>query len=151
MRKRFYAASLIGFLLAATPGCAAVLAALPTVIAAVTDAMMILDQIEVWVNAYFAAHPDKEKQERVVQALGKTRNALVAANRTCSGAEKLDQAKVDDAFADFKVAYAELVALCGGLPGGGFKVAKKGEPLLAATPGGLTVPEPQALTLKVER
>lgn len=126
------------------------MAALPTVVSAVVDAITVLNQIEAWANVYFAAHPDKDKQKAVAQAIGKARSALNAANRTCRGTQELNQAQVDAAFADFKVAYQELSALCGGLPGGGFRVKKPGEPpLLTASADSIAVPEAGALVPKV--
>lgn len=131
------------------PGCGAVIAALPQVISAVTDGIMLLDQIERYVESYFAAKPNPELQEKVVKAIGKARNALIAANRTAKGAQKLDQQKVDEAFADFGVAYSELAALLDGVKIPGLRVARPGAALSAA-PGELVLPEPMALKLKLQ-
>lgn len=146
--RRLPLLALLGALLV-LPGCAAVASVLPDVIAAVTDGVLILDQIEDFVRRYFAANPNPEKEKALAKALAKARGALIAAQRASKGAEKLDQQKVDEAFADFRVAYQELRALVDGVPG--FRVQKPGEPKLTAGPGELVVPEPEALTLKVAR
>lgn len=123
--------------------CATVASALPAVVAAVTDGMMVIDTIERFVHAYFVAHPSAETQAAVDAAIEKTRIALNVALRTAQGAKDLDQAKVDEAFANFKTAYVELIALVtplGVLPGGDTMMAR---------PHTLVVPDPVALTLKV--
>lgn len=150
--RRYLATMLLGLAVSTSAvGCAAIMAALPTIIAAVTDAVIVLDQIEAWIRRYFAAHPNPEKEEQVAKAIGKTRNALNAANRTCAGVEKLDQVQVDAAFADFKVAYQELTALCAGLPGAGLRVKQPNEgPLLMATDDMLSVPPASALVPRIK-
>src|SRR5688500_16867770 len=148
MRLRYLVAPLLAFLVMTAPGCAAVVSALPSVIAAVTDAMLILDQIEDFVRRYFAANPDPAREKKFDVAMTRCRSALVAAQRTAKGAEKLDQQKVDEAFAEFKVAYRELAALCATIPG--LRVQKPGEKPLTARPGELAVPAPEALTIKAE-
>lgn len=133
-------------------GCNAlgpIISALPEIIAVVTDATLILDQIEAFVRRFFAARPDPDKEQAVARALGRARAALVAAQRTAKGAQNLDQQKIDEAFADFKVAYRELRGLVDGIPG--LRVARAGEPTLSATPGELVVPEPEALTFKLTK
>lgn len=125
----------------ATIGCAAIVSNLPIVIAAVTDGIMVLDAIEDFVSKYFLARPNKELEDKIATAMARTRSSLNAALRIAKGAEKLDQAKIDEAFAEFRAAYAELLALLTPL-------GVTSGPALRATPGGLAVPEPMALTLK---
>lgn len=127
-------------------GCAAIASALPTVISAVVDGMSIIDQIQHFVDAYFANKPDKEKYEQVAHAIARCRSALNTANRIANGAEKLNQEKVDDAFTDFRVAYQELMVLVGPLgvvPADALGVDPYGRKLY--------VPEPEAFKLKVSR
>lgn len=124
--------------------CATIANALPTVIAAVTDAVMILDGIQDFVERYFAQKPNPELAEKVAEALQKTRSALNVALRTSKGADDLNQAKVDEAFQNFRTAYAELMNLVEPLG-----VASAGD-TLSVRPGALQVPEPMALSLKVE-
>lgn len=126
-----------------TVGCATVASTLPTVIAAVTDGIMVLDSIENFIDLYFRAQPNPGKQAKVDEAVARARGALNAALRIAKGADNLNQAKVDEAFAEFRKAYVELIALVGE-----FGVRSGGSGLRAA-PGELTVPAPMALTLKV--
>jgi len=128
-------------------GCAAIVSALPAVISAVTDASLVLSTIESFVNTYFAqpAHVDLEKQKAVNLAITRARTSLDAALRIAHGAEKLDQAKVDEAFAEFKIAYTELIGMVDSI---GIKSGP--EKRMMAGPNTLTVPEPLALSLKVK-
>lgn len=123
----------------AAPGCAAVIAALPTVIAYAQDAAFILDEVQRFVDAYFAVHPNADLQKQVETAGARARSALDLALRSATGAQDLDQAKVDAAFAEFSKAWQDYLVLVG--PFG----VKSGAPRLAAAPGGgLLVPEPLA-------
>jgi hypothetical protein len=127
--------------------CAPIMAALPTVIAAVTDAVVILDQIEAFVDAYFARNPDPPKQALAAKAIAKTRASLNTALRTSRGTEELNQERVDQAFAEFRAAYQDLLVVVGPLG-----VRPPGA-LTAAPASGevLEVPEPEALHLSVRR
>lgn len=141
---RLLAVVVLAASLAPAPGCAAVAPYLPTVIAAVTDGGLVIDTIDKFVDRYFEARPNAELQKKVDIAVARTRSALDAALRIASGAQDLNQAKVDEAFLEFRLAYQDLLALVGPLgvmAGGGGK--------LQARPGGLVVPEPMALTLRV--
>jgi hypothetical protein len=104
---------------------------------------MVLDSIQTFVDTYFRLKPNQDLQSKVADAMARTRSALNAALRISQGAEKLDQAKIDEAFADFRRAYADLLVLLGPLG-----VQQQGGSL-KATPGGLAVPEPLGLTIKV--
>lgn len=136
------ALALAAVLALSSSGCAAIGAALPGIIAAVTDGAAIIDAIERFVSNYFLSHPDPEAQKRIGEAVLKCRVALNVALRSAQGASKLSDEQVDAAFADFKVAYLELIGLTkpyGVVPAGGNR--------LRAAPGGgvLEVPEPMAL------
>lgn len=137
-------ASLILLLpLALSPvGCATVATNLPIVIAAVMDASLILESLTSFIDAYFRVRPDADLEKKVRDAMTKTRAALNTALRLAQGAEKLNQAQIDAAFADFKAAYAELLVILAPLG-----VTAKGAEL-KAVPGGLIVPEPLALTIR---
>jgi hypothetical protein len=124
-----------------TTGCAAVAAALPHVIAAIVDGGQIIDRIAEYLSKWFAMHPDPIVQPKVELAIAKARRALSAALHAADGADKLDQAKIDAAFDDFKKAYLELIALA--RPYG---VSMEGEPpKLSADGTSLQVPPPLAL------
>ena len=123
----------------------AVIAALPVIVAAVQDAALIIDSIEQFVQRYFAAHPDAAKEKTVAKAIAKCRAALNATLRAANGIDELNQQKFDEAFADFKVSYTELLAVTSPL---GVKPA--GSSLLLAPSGEtLEVPTPEAFTKKV--
>lgn len=128
-----------------TSGCAAFVSALPKVIAAVTDALQVVDAIEDFVKTYFQIKPNGPLEMKVDAAIKRTKQALNLALRTTNGADKLSQDQIDAAFAEFRAAYAELLNLVEPLG-----VHQKGE-ILRASPdgGGLVVPEPMALKLKV--
>jgi hypothetical protein len=135
-------ASLV-FLVAASlsGGCASVAAALPHIIAAIVDGGHVIDTIASFVAKWFAAHPDPTTQKKVDEAISKARRALNVALRSAEGTDKLDQAKVDAAFEDFKQAYLELISLV--RPYG---VSQEGEPPKANADGaGLVVPPPLAI------
>jgi hypothetical protein len=126
--------------------CATVAAHLPSVIAAVTDGVMVLDTIDRFADAYFSSHgADPRTQAKVDGAIERARAALNAALRAAQGAEHLTQEQIDAAFADFRAAYAELLALVAPLG-----VRQGTGETLRASPGNLVVPEPLALALKVK-
>lgn len=133
------------FLLAltTTSGCATIESKLPAIVAAVTDGVLILDSIEAFAKTYFILHPDNGKQQTVSTAIARAKGALDAALRIVDGYEKIDQAKIDEAFADFKVAYTDLLAIVSSIG-----VKTSGDRMLASTGGGLVVPPPLALKLK---
>lgn len=123
-----------------SPGCAAVVSYLPTAIAYAQDGAMILDTIQRFVDAFFVNHPNPDRQKQVNQAAARAHAALDLALRAATGAQDLNQAKVDAAFEEFRQAYVDLLALVGpmGVSSGGARLA-------AAPGGGLVVPEPLAL------
>jgi len=138
MKRLLLALALFG-----TPSCATVVSALPAVISAVVDGALVLDTIASFIRRYFAERPNPDALAKVEIAIARARAALDAALRIAQGAQKLDQAKIDEAFADFRVAYQELLILVQPF---GISSGDK----MAATPGGLQVPAPLAITLKVK-
>jgi hypothetical protein len=124
-------------------GCAAFISKLPVVMAAVTDGMLVVDSIEAFANVYFAGHPDPTKQAQLAGLIAKTRTALDAALRIVNASKDLNQAKVDEAFAEMRAAYTELIALAESIG------VKSSGATFKAAPGVLIVPEPLALTLKI--
>lgn len=134
MKKAVVLALLLGI---GAGSCAAVMSALPLVVAAVQDSTLILDAIERFV------HAQPGKHDEVDAKIAKARAALMMALRTAQGIDKLDQVQVDAAFADFKIAYLELIVVSRPL---GVHSGEK----LSLAPGGLVVPEPVALSLKIK-
>jgi len=126
-------------------GCAAVMPLIPQIVSVVTDAMVVLGIIDNAVGEYFRSHPDLDPvvRARYVQAFQKAMTALNAAQHALRGAEDIDQQQYDAAFAEFKAAYQELLAL----------LEKQGmlrQQYLSASPGTqVYVPTPEALTFRV--
>jgi len=97
---------------ATTSGCAALVAALPTVSAVVSDAIAVVGMIESAVTAYFAAHPGTSAvQTTITAAIAKTKAALVTGEQALAGVEQASQAQMAGAFADFSTAFGDLMAL----------------------------------------
>lgn len=92
-------------------GCGAVLSALPIVISAVVEAGMVLDSIERFVDHFFVAVPDTDREQKVRDALEKARIALNVALRTTQGVEELSREDVIKAFKAFQEAYEQLLVL----------------------------------------
>lgn len=129
-----------------TSSCAAAIAGLPAIVAGVTDAMLIVSTIDSFAKTYFATHPNPnpELQLKVEGAIAKVRSSCDIVLRVANAGEKLDQAQEDAAFADLKTAYSELIALVGPIG-----VHEEGATMRAAPGGGLIVPAPIFLTLKL--
>jgi hypothetical protein len=117
---------------------------LPTIDTAVSDAALILDQIDRYVGVYFAARPNPALEKKVVDALAKARAALIIAERVAAGGAALDQKKTNEAFADFADAFKELKSLVDSL---GTEPVPVGHELPPA-PAKPDIPDPLALQLK---
>lgn len=135
-------------LVVATGSCAAVVSTLPKVISIVSDAALIVDQIDSFASAIFKVKPDADLEKKVSEAIILARKALAFANRTAAGAENLSQAQLVAAFDDFRIAYQDLLALVGPLgvtTGGGAGASGSDAGTLGVAR--LQVPEPLALRL----
>lgn len=139
MKRPARALMLATTLTVSTASCAAVVSYLPTVVAVVQDALIVVDQIKVFVDGVHAVKPDTDLT-KVYQAIARTKTALDGALRATNGVDHLTKEQADEAFADFRVAYQDLVALVAPL---GVSTG----PGLKAGPGTLQVPEPLALRL----
>ena len=142
----FMATVLIPVVLTAiVPACATVSSMLPHVIAAVVDGMGVIDAIAHFVGRYFDRNPNPEAQKTIDAALLKCRKALNAALHVAKGADKIDQARVDAAFEEFKQAYLELIDLV--RPYGVSMDSDEKETFSASADGTrLTVPTPESIT-----
>jgi len=130
--------------LAIGSGCAQLLPLLPTVVAAVQDAVLIIDRIERYVDMVFAAAPDSAAETAVRTSLDKTRVALDVALRAAKGTADLGREDVSMAFAEFQRAYIELLKLL--KPLGVVEMNYSTTNEYAATKGaGLVVPTPLAM------
>lgn len=117
---------------------------LPKAIAYAQDAEIALTIVETAEKTAFAVHPDPELQAKIETGIADARTALDAGLKICMGGENLSQAQIDQAFANFKTAYTDVMALLGPLgvkrvptrgksgarPGGGYFVV---DPLIVAS------------------
>lgn len=116
---------------------------LPRAVAYAQDGLIALDIVESTEKAVFAVSPNPALQAKVETGIADARTALDAGLKLCLGGENLSQAQIDQAFANFKTAYTDIMALLGplgvrrapaaghsgGQHGGGYVVA---DPLLLA-------------------
>lgn len=127
----------------AAAGCAALLSALPVVSTVVTDAMSVLEVIDVNVQEWFRQHPDQDAVRRAyLDAYARAVNALNAASHALAGVKNVTQQEFDAAFADFRQAFYELRNVL---------VANRlmvGDQLMVGQTT-IVVPEPEALTYRV--
>lgn len=90
-----------------TPAAAAqVIAAVPSVIQAVQEAALILDQIDAFADHYFAFLPGTKKEMPVRAALGKARAALVVVQHAGEGTQE-----AVDATKRFQESFDDLMSL----------------------------------------
>lgn len=138
----FVLALLSAFLALPLAGCAQLASVLPDVIAYVQDGTQVLDAIDVFVNQYFAAHPNPTEQAKYTKAMADARAALQTALHAAQGTQHLDQASVDAAFSDFKAAYLELMTIV--KPYGVSQSMYPSNKATVSDRGELLVPEPRA-------
>lgn len=136
--------------LLALPSCGGALAAaLPiveAVIIAVQDAEQMLDRIEDVAGSYCAQDNPHPACPRYEKAMRVARGSLNVPLRAAHGGQKLDQQKVDEAFAEFRTAYVELQGVMQELGLMGADGAMKAVPGVPQ----LDVKTPMAMTLQVE-
>lgn len=148
MRRKYIGSAIALVLLATAPGCAAVVAALPTIITAVTDATLVLGQIQHFADLFFKDFPDATKQKQVDEAIAKCEDALSAAEHATVGGQDLTQEQIDAAFDNFKTAYQELMVIVGPLG----VMQDRNTKTFKARPGRqLFVPHADAMVPKIKR
>ncbi len=123
-----------------TTGCSSFMSNLPTVISYAQSGMIVLDAIKNFADKYFRSNVNTALETKVFDGINKAELALHAALTTAQGAKNLDQKQIDAAFADFKMAYMDLMGLVGPLG-----VTATGSSLVKGSTGGLIVPLPLAL------
>ncbi len=132
-------------------GCigSSVAAAIPTVVAAVTDASAVLNLVQSAVNVWFARNPDDTEQAKINELIQRSWAGIRAANLALQGAENLSQEDYDRAMSDFRNAYGELQVL---LQKKGILSGSRGT--LLSMDGGekesVEIAPPMALSLKVD-
>lgn len=148
MKKIFASVPLLALLIIPPQGCASLFSSLPDINVAVTDGMLVLDTISSFSSTYFGTHPDAGLSTKVFSGITKAREALDVALRAAKASKNLSQAEYDAAFAGFETAYTELTALVDSI---GIKTSSSpdGSKSLKASPAGLVIPKPLALSLKL--
>ena len=131
--------------------CHALLAALPEIIAVVTDAMLVLDQIQAFVDRYFKGAPNPPNEATVRDAMARARAALQLVNRAALAAEDIEQKDYDAAIKEFEQAYNDLLIVVNRrVPG--LRIQRQGDPpMMLASEDELIVPEPIAIGYKLRR
>jgi hypothetical protein len=101
--------------LAAPVGCAAFFPIVAAVIAAVVDAIPIIDSIADFVDEHFSKHNDAIHEAQARSAIARTREALVRSERNARLCE--DDPCVEAAFEPFRAEYRKLVGTLEAAPG----------------------------------
>ena len=127
-------------------GCSGAWAVVTEVIAAVADAIPIVEEIAQWVDRHFAAQPDPQAQALVDAKLDGYRSCLVKVNRVAQDYGK--GAELDQSKADCAKAWTDLSSTLAGLKGTKRLARAGGEPGLSLadekTGAVLAVPVPLA-------
>ena len=146
---RFAAIFAASLACASITGCGLLHAAVPVIseiVAIVSDAQEILAIIDAAAQLFFAQHPELvEARARYTSIMSKAHVSLDAAIRTMRGATELEQNKVDEAFANFRVAYGDLLALVESLG------LTHGGKFAAGPRAGEAIPQPIAITYRVAK
>ena len=112
---------------------------LPRAVAYAQDGLIALDIVETAEKSIFAVSPNPALQSKVEAGIADARTALDAGLKLCVGGENLSQAQIDAAFANFKTAYTDIMALLGPLgvrraPAAGHSGAQRGGDYVVADP-----------------
>lgn len=130
---------LIGLVLfLGVPACSAIFSNLPQVLAIAQDGQLVVSTIESFARTFFVSNPNPDLEKKINTAVARARAALDGAIRAANGTGDLHKGDVDGAFAEFKVAYTDLINLVHPLG-----ISTAGDHL-KAVPGGLVVPSPLA-------
>jgi hypothetical protein len=125
-------------------GCGAIMQALPVVAGVLSDASQTLEVIDVAVQEWIrTTNPPEQHRIKYAKIKQNAHRALSTATHTVQGASDLDQKQYDAAFAEFKQAFGEMKSFLEdtGAMGGG---------ALSASGEAAEIPEPLALTAKIE-
>ena len=88
---------------------------LPKAVAYAQDAEIALTIVETAEKTAFAVKPDPTLQAKVEIGIADARSALDAGLKICMAGTDLSQAQIDQAFANFKTAYTDILSLLGPL------------------------------------
>jgi len=140
------------FLTFAIQGCATFNHDLPTVVADVSEATLVVSTIESFVNAWFANHPNPSVQATVDGAIAKVKEAAAAVLAAGRGAGDLSNSQGAAAIAEFETTYNDLLALVKSFGVNVGPLGPVGAKRLALVPrAGLTVPAAKDLRLVARR
>jgi hypothetical protein len=120
--------------------CAAMFAALPTIIAAAETASDVINAIDSFVQ-------QREHDHAIDVAITKARAALIAVRRAAAGAKDLHDGDLQAALTEFQAAYQAVLDLVAPL---GIHAPPDDGRLAAPSPGELIVPSAPALRLELE-
>ena len=135
---------LVGLLV--LPGCAGVMRALQTAEQAAQWLGSVVDVAEAGSQAYFARHPNQQRQDDVAFAIDRTRKSLLALNAALATAEAVDDGDVQTARLAALEAYAALYDM---LDNYGLRTARPpagGAETDAPPPEPIDIPAPEHLT-----
>jgi hypothetical protein len=139
MKKAVVLAIFLSLSAPAVVGCGATLGTIiATVLTVVQDAVLILDNIEAFVNATTTI--PAETKAKIDDVIAKCRNALAVANHAAAGGQALNSKDVQAALKEFELAFNELMDLVGK-----FGVTMVGEGNASGAPTKLMIPRPMAL------
>lgn len=111
----------------------------------------VLGQVATFSDAYFAEHPDPKREAEVLAALKRAQDAAGELGALADGVRAVTEGDILRALADFRGAYADLLAAVGKLPGASVvTVTTPGPALVAARLDTMTlvVPPPSAFDPK---
>jgi hypothetical protein len=129
-------------LVASLLSCAAVLALLPKVIAAVQIAEQAINAVQTFADGKVT---DQALRDKIDAAANVARAALTVATNAAKGSGELATKDVRAAFDDFATAYQALLNLAAPLG-----VTPQETPKMSASPGKLTVPSPAVLRAEMD-
>ncbi len=90
-------------------GCAAVMKALPTIAAVISDAQQTLEIVDVGVQEWIRrTDPPEEQRARYAKIRQNAYRALSLATRGVRGIQDMDQEQYDTAFKEFRESYGEM-------------------------------------------
>ena len=100
----------------AAAGCAATLASLPAILAAVQTAGLVISTIQTFASQYFAAHNDPALKAEVDQVIARAQAADAALTALTTATSAVTQAQLDSAVAEYVDAYQDFLQVIKGVP-----------------------------------
>ncbi len=149
--KRLTPPALALFLLAASlapsMSCATFDKNLPTILADVSEATLVISTIETFVDSYFVTHPNPSVQSKVDDAFAKVKQAAEAVLAAGRGAGDLTSGQTLAAVAAFETTYNDLLELVKSFGVNTGPLGPVGAQRMVVAGGTLTVPSAKELHL----